>query len=370
MNAKKAPLNSPSSASRINYAQCWEDADVLLDALRISPGDSCLSIASAGDNSFSLLAAGAGHVISIDRNPAQLACVELRRGAYLELNHSEFLELYGSRPSKQRDQLYNRCRPLLSSNCQSFWDHRSDFIRDGIGGVGKFERFFSIFRNRLLPLVHRRSRIEQLLRPRDHDAREIFFKQKWDSWLWRLLFRFYFSRSVMGQLGRYPGSFKHVKGQVSERILERVRHAIVDLEPWKNPYLHWILTGRHGDSLPHALRPENYDLIRENLDSLETVQGSLEEFTSERVNIKFDAFNLSDVFEYVSKKEYEVLLKSLICKANPGARLAYWNMLVPRTHPASLADSLVNHSSESDRLFLKDKAFFYSQFVIEEVKEK
>ena len=238
------------------------------------------------------------------------------------------------------------------------------------GIYARFERFFSIFRNRLLPLVHRRSRIEQLLRPRDHEAREIFFKQKWDSWLWRLLFRFYFSRSVMGQLGRYPGSFKHVKGQVSERILERVQHAIVDLEPWKNPYLHWILTGRHGDSLPHALRPENYDLIRENLDSLETVQGSLEEFTFERVNIKFDAFNLSDVFEYVSKKEYEVLLKSLICKANPGARLAYWNMLVPRTHPASLADSLVNHSSESDRLFLKDKAFFYSQFVIEEVKEK
>ena len=41
--------------SRIRYAQCWEDADVLLDALDVQPGDTCLSIASAGDNSLALL---------------------------------------------------------------------------------------------------------------------------------------------------------------------------------------------------------------------------------------------------------------------------------------------------------------------------
>ncbi len=39
--------------SQIRYAQCWEDADVLLDALDVQAGDTCLSIASAGDNSLS-----------------------------------------------------------------------------------------------------------------------------------------------------------------------------------------------------------------------------------------------------------------------------------------------------------------------------
>ena len=46
-----------SDFSFIRYAQCWEDADILLEALDIGEGDVCLSIASAGDNSLSLLSA-------------------------------------------------------------------------------------------------------------------------------------------------------------------------------------------------------------------------------------------------------------------------------------------------------------------------
>src|SRR5437763_53270 len=36
----------------IRYAQCWEDADILLAGLDVQPGDVCLSIASAGDISL------------------------------------------------------------------------------------------------------------------------------------------------------------------------------------------------------------------------------------------------------------------------------------------------------------------------------
>ena len=41
--------------SGIRYAQCWEDADVLLAALEPAPGKRCVSIASAGDNTLALL---------------------------------------------------------------------------------------------------------------------------------------------------------------------------------------------------------------------------------------------------------------------------------------------------------------------------
>ena len=37
----------------VRYANCWEDADILLEALAVKQGDRCLSIASAGDNSSS-----------------------------------------------------------------------------------------------------------------------------------------------------------------------------------------------------------------------------------------------------------------------------------------------------------------------------
>src|SRR6516162_2632861 len=41
--------------SSIRYAQCWEDADVLIEALDIHPGDTCVSVASGGDNTLALL---------------------------------------------------------------------------------------------------------------------------------------------------------------------------------------------------------------------------------------------------------------------------------------------------------------------------
>jgi S-adenosylmethionine-diacylglycerol 3-amino-3-carboxypropyl transferase len=53
------PFNSEIAAHvdfpHIRYGQCWEDADILLTALDIQPGDVCLSIASAGDNTLALL---------------------------------------------------------------------------------------------------------------------------------------------------------------------------------------------------------------------------------------------------------------------------------------------------------------------------
>src|SRR5947209_277081 len=147
----------------IRYAQCWEDADILLEALEIGPGDVCLSIASAGDNALAMLSRGPERVIALDLSPAQLACVELRVAAYRELNHAELLELVGSSPSNRRDTLYRRCRSQLSSGARDFWDAHLADVTHGIGGAGKFESYFALFRHRVLPLVHSRRRIERLL---------------------------------------------------------------------------------------------------------------------------------------------------------------------------------------------------------------
>src|SRR5439155_15927305 len=68
--------------SIIRYAQCWEDADVLLDALDIHPGEVCLSIASAGDNTLALLTRNPKRVVAVDLSASQLACLELRVAAF------------------------------------------------------------------------------------------------------------------------------------------------------------------------------------------------------------------------------------------------------------------------------------------------
>lgn len=366
-NRQPDSIAARADFSAIRYAQCWEDADVLLAGLDVQSGDRCLSIASAGDNTLALLAQSPEHVLALDVSDAQLACLELRVAAYRVLEHPELLELMGSRPSGRRDDLYRRCQPLLSADVRRFWDARPDAIRGGIGGAGKFERYFRLFRERMLPLVEPRGRVAQLLAGGALDERQSLYARRWDSWRWRLLFRLFFSRVVLGRLGRDPEFFAYVEGSVAERLLQRTRYALTALDPAENPYLQWILTGTHLTALPYALRPENFDAIRANLDRLEWRRQSLEAYLSTAEPHSVDRFNLSDVFEYVSRDQYAQLLAQLAEVGRPGGRLLYWNMLAPRGYLDELAARLRPMPELSGRLHQQDKAFFYSALFIEEI---
>lgn len=353
--------------TQIRYAQCWEDADVLLEALNVKEGDTCLSIASAGDNSFSMLTRNPAKVIAVDLNPAQLACCALRKAAYARLEHAQLLELIGSRPCDDRNRLYQRCRAELSDDVRGFWDAQPQLIDAGIGAAGKFERYFSLFRTHILPWVHSKQRVDALLAGGSPEPRRQFYQSIWNTWCWRLLFKLFFSRPVMGRFGRDPAFFKYVEGSISRRIFARSEHALTALDPAENPYLQWILTGRHTTALPHALRFENFDAIRRNLDRIEFHLCSIEDYLAAHPAERLDRVNVSDIFEYMSEENYLALLRLLAQRSRPGARFAYWNMLVPRSRPQAMSTVLQALPEISERLLSQDKAFFYSRFVVEEV---
>ncbi len=357
--------------SQIRYAQCWEDADVLLKGLDVQPGNACLSICSAGDNTLSLLTKDPARVIAVDLSRAQIACLQLRISAYRALEHSELLELIGSRQSERRLELFRKCRDKggLPPDAAEFWNAHHEQINCGIGDAGKFEAYFRLFRRRVLPLVHRREAVKELLRERAPGERHRFYDETWNTRRWRLLFRVFFSRFVMARLGRDPSFFKYVEGSVSDRILERARYALRELDPSANPYLHWILTGTHGSALPLALRAENFEVIRSRVDRVEIHLGSIESWldaNSRRLTL--DRFNLSDIFEYMSESSTETLLRRLASASRVGGRLLYWNMLAPRQRPESMRGVLGPLNEHAAECFGTDKAFFYSRLVIEEVR--
>src|SRR5204862_2902217 len=100
------------------------------------------------------------------------------------------------------------------ADTRAFWDAHRDDVQNGIGTAGKFERYFKLFRRRVLPLVHVRRTVNQLLRGGTREERAAFFRQQWDTCRWRLMFRVFFSRFLMGRLGRDPSFFAYVQGSV------------------------------------------------------------------------------------------------------------------------------------------------------------
>ncbi|HEX8569319.1 MAG TPA: DUF3419 family protein [Caulobacteraceae bacterium] len=364
--ARRSEIEHRAAFDLIRYAQVWEDADILVEALRPRLRGTIVSIASAGDNALALLAEGAERVVAVDLNPTQLACVRLRIAAYRTLSHGELLELMGSRPSARRGDLLDRVARSLDPTDQAFWAARREaVIAHALGGVGKFESYFRLLRTRVLPFTHGARTVRALLQPRPAEQRSAFYERRWNNWRWRTTMKVFFSRAMMGRLGRDPAFFDQVSGSVADHVAGKTRQALVEQDPSDNPYLAWILTGRHGTALPRALREEHFEAIRNGLDRLELHQCSLEALPER--GVRADAFNLSDIFEYMSPPAHAEAYAAALAIAAPGARLAYWNMMAPRRAPSAFGDRVRPLPDLEASLKPRDKAFFYSDFVVEEV---
>lgn len=358
-------IDTRASFSFIRYASVWEDADVLCEALAPSAaGGRLLSIASAGDNALALLTLDPAEVVAADLSPAELACLELRMAAFRRLDHPALLAFLGTAPSADRLETYRSLRSDLSAGGREFWDAMPDAVAGGVIHAGKFERYLRAFRTRILPFVHPRRRIDRLREPRTLAEQEAFYAREWNTWRWRLLFRLFFSRAVMGRMGRDPAFFSHVEGSVGSRILARTRHALTALPVHGNPYVAYIMTGNFPpEALPRYLRPEWFETIRSRIGRMRLVRAPIEQAGEGR----FDGFNLSDIFEYMSPAEHARCYGALVDRANPGARLAYWNLLAPRSRPDALADRVHPLRETADALHARDRAWFYGALHVDQV---
>lgn len=350
----------------IRYAQAWEDADVLTAAMGPRPGEPLVSVCASGDNCLALLTLDPARVIAVDLSPAQTACLSLRIAALRTLTHGEFLELLGAAPSARRAALFDRVVKVLAPETAAFWQtQQKDAVRFGVGFVGRFERYFRLFRRFLLPLAHGRRTVSDAFQHRPLPDRARFLDERWNTWRWRLLVRLFFSRTVMGALGRDAAFFDQVSGGVAEHVMRRIRHAGVDLDPADNPYLRVILTGGYDGVLPLPWRPEHYETIRSRTDRLDIRTGALESALSP--DLSAGGFYLSDIFEYMSPAAFADAHARIIDASRPGARLVYWNMMAPRRAPEDHRHRITARPDLEAAGKAADKAFFYSDFVVEDV---
>ncbi len=346
----------------LRYANCWEDADVLIKALNIEPDDEVLSIASAGDNTFSILAQAPKKVVAVDVNVAQLKLVELKKAAFEQLNYSEFLQFLGFTESESRLVFFEKVKLGLSKSAVQYWSSRRPQIQAGIIYQGKFEKYFNTFRKRVLPLIHSRKHIDKLFSSKGEKEQFAFYNKTWNSWRWRALFKFFFSEWLMGRLGRDPQFLKEVEVPVADFILEKSRVHLSSVLCQKNYFLHFILKGSFGNSLPHYARAENFDKIKNNIGRLELYEGFAESAMHKHKSIS--KFNLSNIFEYMPSLVFDEISAKLVLQSAPKAHFVYWNLMVPRRMSVNTT-GLEQLPGLAQDLHRVDKGFFYGNLIIE-----
>jgi S-adenosylmethionine-diacylglycerol 3-amino-3-carboxypropyl transferase len=357
----------------IVYSQCWEDPRTAGRALQLLPDDDLLVITSAGCNAIALANAGPRSVTAVDFNPAQSHLLELKIAAITALDHPSLLAFLGVRPSQERLRIYREAvAPGLTSAARRYWDARPSLLAPGVLHAGRFERYLALFRGSVLRVMQRKADIDRLLAIDSLDEQRRFYERTWDNWRWRSLFVLFFGRLVQSRIGRHREFFRYVDlPNVGAHYRERARHALVDLSLADNYFIEYILTGGYRSEvrMPSYLRASAHASVREAVTRIRVVTADVGAFLAATPRGSYSAFSLSDIFEWMSPVEHEGVLRAAIRTARPGARLCYYNNLVLRRCPASLAAALETDETLGERLNDEDRSFVYRRFAIERLRD-
>lgn len=371
----QSQIQSRPVFQRILYSQAWEDPQVDLEGLRLGPDDDVLAIGASGDNPLAFVTAGPRSVTALDFNPTQNFLLELKVSAIERLDPLEVQAFLGARATTTpRAVLYGQVRSALSPGAREFWDAHPDLLERGVIHVGRFEGYLTTFRRYVLPLIHNERTRRRLFELETLEEQREFYRRTWDGRRWRVLFRIFFGKTLMGRLGRDPAFFKYVDvEQVGESFRRRAEHALTEIPTRDNWFLEYMTLGEYSRPelrLPPYLRPENHALLRATArEKLRIVTGSFEQFLPTVPEGSFSAYYLSDIFEWMSEEAFHTLLRAFHRASRDGARLTWRNLLVPRGHPAALGDLFEHEPELSRRLHFKDRSFVYGDFVVERVKK-
>jgi S-adenosylmethionine-diacylglycerol 3-amino-3-carboxypropyl transferase len=356
----------------IHYAQCWEDPEILMQALNITARDDVLSIASGGDNSFALLLNHPKSLTAIDKNPAQLFLVELKMRAIQEFDFDDFIGFIGVRPCQKRRHLYAFLRARLGEEARGYWDMREEEIEKGVIHSGRFERYFSIFRRMVLPLIHSRKTVREFLSAASLQEQQVFYDKVWSNWRWRCFFRVFFGKLLLGHLGRDPSFFRYVTLEsVGKELLRRTRRGLTEIPISSNYFVEYILTGRYctTETAHPYLRESNFQFLKEHIGNLQLICSSLEEYLTKLPPESISKFNLSDIFEYMSDGVFEMTLREILRVAQEGSKLTYWTLFVPRPIPPRLTSRIRLRSFFPGGNGAASRTFFYGSFCLGELSE-
>lgn len=365
MSGLRSEVAQSLELDRVRYSKVWEDHRLLEQGLQVGPDDDVLSITSAGDNALSLLLQEPRSVTAIDMNPAQSALLALKVLAIGKLSHPELASLVGVRDGANRLELYRLLRGELPETARQFWDRHEDDIEGGLIHRGRLEGYIGGFAREHLPELWPTDLLERLIEADSLDDQAALFATEGltDAFIER--FRWYFGRDMMAKHGRDPAQFAHVEdGDVGGYFLRRFTWACTGTRLADNFYVEFFLSGRYRDleRAPCFLRPSNHDRLRGLLDRLHIVTGELEQLPAG----SYSKANLSDIFEYMSPELSGSVFALLSERLRPGGRIAWWNLLVPRSVPPELQPSLRPLPELSEQLWAEDRSWFYRAFHVAE----
>lgn len=339
----------------IHYSNCHEDVDFVASHVCGKP-QAVLAVASALDNCLALLLLDPRKIVAIDSNPAQIALCKLKKCAIQRLNYHEFLVLLGIEDGDSLET-YNKLTEFLDRDTVNYFNKHLFLIsQTKLVHCGRFEYYFQLFKNKVLPLVHNPKTVEKFMSAQTLDEQKQFYTKKFDNLRFKLMFKLFFSQFAMKRLGRDKRYFKYNQGSLASMLKAKFKHGVFNNLNRSNPYLQYVVFNQF-KTLPTHLQKENFEIIKRRIDRLEIVETTFEEQLSS--GCKYDFLYLSDVFEYMSVEKTQQIAKQVEECMNEGAQVLFFNMMNDRRLVGNLKEQKLDQTH--DRAFYYKACYLYTK---------
>jgi S-adenosylmethionine:diacylglycerol 3-amino-3-carboxypropyl transferase len=356
--------------NRLFFAQVREDPLLEIDALSPLSDARVVVVSSGGCTAFSLLAAGAKHVVAVDLNSTQNHLVELKAVALRRLVAPELMSFLGVAPGtpRRRIRTYAMLRPYLSDAALSCWDGHQALIGRGALTCGVSERFIAAVVAVVKLAIHGRGRIDKLLSLGTLEEQTEFFAREWNTRRWKLLFPLLLNRWTFNRTYD-PGFFREVTNPSFAAHFRRLlEHALCDVPVRTNYFLHQMLTGTYPtsvvDGVPPYLDRNRREYLRSRLDSLELVDAGYAEYLASCAADSVDAFALSNICEWLDAAGIDDLFEQVVRVARRGARICFRNFVGHTVIPEQFRSSIVEDPAAGAEAIKRDRSCLQSRIVI------
>jgi S-adenosylmethionine-diacylglycerol 3-amino-3-carboxypropyl transferase len=350
---------------RLYFAQVREDPCLEIETLRPGAETTLAVVSSGGCTALSLLAAGAEHVIAIDRNPTQNHLLELKAAAVMLLEAAEARALLGAVPAERgrRAALYAALREELSPATRAFWDARPAAIDRGVLRAGVTERFIDALSWLVRHAVHGKALVDELLGCSTLEEQRAVYR-RWNTPRWRALFRLLLNRRAMSRVYD-PAFFRHAGSRdFADHFLGLLEHGLTEIPAASNYFLRQMLTGSYSETAsPPYLTDAGAARLRERRPLLTVVDGSFTAFLRGCGRASLDGFALSNIGEWLSAPEREDLFGEIARTAAPGAMVCFRNFVGFTQVPAAWRHALVEDRAAGEALIRRDRSLVQYRFV-------
>jgi S-adenosylmethionine-diacylglycerol 3-amino-3-carboxypropyl transferase len=362
------------------YPQIWEDPEVDMEALAITPDCHVVAIASGGCNVLSYLVANPSRITAVDLVRAHVALNRLKLAAVRQLpTWQSFYRFFGEADAEANVTAYWRfLKPHLDIETRDYWEGRGPL---GRRRISMFSR--NVYRCGLLGysigLGHLVARLHgvdlsKLLCACSLAEQRAFFNTSLAPLFDKPLVRWMTGRQMsLYGLGIPPAQYAALCAgapHIATVLRDRVERLSCDFSLDDN-YFAWQAFGRSysdraSGPLPPYLKQAHFETIRARVDRVEVLNRSFTEYLKSRPDRSLDRYVLLDAQDWMSDQQLNELWREITRTARPGARVIFRTAAEPSLLPGRVDDVLLaqwRYEAEQSRdLTRRDRSAIYGGF--------